>query len=232
MLMDGRVLETWAARCAGVAARAGAWPIVAEDPGAFRDEFGHRRGVDGPLLAWLAGCGPEERPGGGPGAVHERLWWMVNKAAGTDGRWVGEVEGWLSAAATARAREGVNPQNVLVVYADLGEAIEVATEGQLCALHALAHLAGVEGRLWPAVRAGAERLLEHVQPDNATNLPWAVHVFARLASEGGTGASAAEAYAGTLLHNCQVTLGRADARSARILADAARTLRRWGAGGS
>ena len=58
--------------------------------------------------------------------------------------------------------------------------------------------------------------LEHTQPDNATNRPWALHVFLTM------GTPEAVHYAETLLHNAMV--GGPDPLSARILVDAAREL--------
>ena len=61
--------------------------------------------------------------------------------------------------------------------------------------------------------------LEHTQPDNATNRPWALHAFLL------KGSADARAYAGTLLHNA-VALGVCpEPLSAWILMDAAAELR-------
>lgn len=95
--------------------------------------------------------------------------------------------------------------------------IEVWTETELCALHALAKLARRRGRADLAHRAvrAARWHLERTQPDNATNRPWAIHVFVELQTP------EAEHYAGTLLHNAIVSSGRPDVLSAWILLDAA-----------
>ena len=58
------------------------------------------------------------------------------------------------------------------------------------------------------------------EPDNATNRPWALHVFL-LAS-----APECQHYAETLLHNCLVTTGEPEPLSAWILLDAANELER------
>lgn len=93
-----------------------------------------------------------------------------------------------------------------------GLAIEVWTEIELASVHAAWSLGGV----WRSrAESAAAWLVEHVQPDNATNRPWAVHVFAALASQRGD--QSYELYAQTLLHNCQVGSGKPDPFSAMIL---------------
>jgi len=105
------------------------------------------------------------------------------------------------------------------------ESIEVWTERELSALHALLWLAERRARSdWSErLRACAVWHVEHTQPDNATNRPWALHVFLILARE--RDAADARLYAETLLHNCLISMGRPDALSAMILADAADALR-------
>jgi hypothetical protein len=60
--------------------------------------------------------------------------------------------------------------------------------------------------------------LEHTQPDNATNRPWALHAFLLEGSPEG------RAYAGTLLHNAIAMGGTPEPLSAWILMDAAAEL--------
>lgn len=97
--------------------------------------------------------------------------------------------------------------------------IEVWTETELACVHAAWSLGGP----WrDAARASAFWLLEHIQPDNATNHPWAVHAFAAFADE--TDNPELDLYAQSLLHNCMVTAGRPDTYSALILLHAARSL--------
>ncbi len=98
--------------------------------------------------------------------------------------------------------------------------IEVWTEQELSGLHALWWLARRRGRDDLARRGAAARdwHLVNTQPDNATNRPWALHVFLL----GGTDES--RLYAETLLHNCLVGTGRPDPTSAWILLDSARAL--------
>ena len=100
-----------------------------------------------------------------------------------------------------------------------GPAIEVWTETELAAVHAAWSL-GPEWRT--EARRAAAWLVDNIQPDNATNRPWGVHVFASLAHE--SGGAQYELYAQTLLHNCQVMTGRPDDFSAMILLHAAREL--------
>lgn len=112
-------------------------------------------------------------------------------------------------------------------------AIEVWTECELSAMHALRRLTRLGH---PAARAhGRARLdaairwhLANTQPDNATNRPWAIHVF--LEASGGLprpGIDTAEAslYAETLLSNMLASDARSEELSRWILADASRELR-------
>lgn len=133
-------------------------------------------------------------------------------------------------AGPAVAREVLGSRSGPLLSKDAFLAIEVWTECELAALHALHRLAREAADRSDAAGAAAltRRIaeatawhLEHTQPDNATNRPWAVHVF--LLS--GPGADDAEAYAGTLLHNMSATEARDERLSKWILADAARELR-------
>jgi len=78
--------------------------------------------------------------------------------------------------------------------------------------------------LFSRALAAAEWHLEALQPDNATNRPWACHVFAILGVE--RARPDAILHAQTLVHNCMVAQGRPDRRSALILVDAARAIER------
>jgi hypothetical protein len=109
--------------------------------------------------------------------------------------------------------------------------IEVWTESELCGLHALWNLAQLRrGEADPSlgIRAGWFRRVEtarewhmaNTQPDNATNRPWALHVFLLSGSKEG------RHYAQTLLHNCLAINGRPDPLSAWILLDAANAIER------
>jgi hypothetical protein len=101
-------------------------------------------------------------------------------------------------------------------------AIEVWTESELCALHALCNLALRSNREDWQQRAARARdwHMEHTQPDNATGRPWSLHAFVL------AGTPEAQHYAETLLHNALAMTGDPDATSAWILMDAARGLER------
>ena len=102
--------------------------------------------------------------------------------------------------------------------------IEVWTETELCCLHALGRLARLPGGDAAAARLRSVRAwhLEHTQPDNATNRPWAVHLFLREAGVEG------RLYAETLLHNASSAGPEMEPLSALILRDAAHELDRSG----
>lgn len=99
--------------------------------------------------------------------------------------------------------------------------IEVLTETQLCALHAMLWLGAAHATL--AARAGSASswLLEHLEPDNATRHPWAIQAFIARAA-GGDAESGL--YASAMMHACCVESGRPDRASAVILLDAAHWL--------
>lgn len=108
------------------------------------------------------------------------------------------------------------------------QTIEVWTERELSGLHALWRLGQTrQDRRETAVqraRAGARWHVEHTQPDNATNRPWAAALFLILATEDED--HSARLYAETLIHNCQTTHGVPDALSGLILRDGADMLAR------
>lgn len=162
----------------------------------FRDDAGHRRAVDRPLLAWSLGVRlePEREPDG----RDLRMWWSL--ASGCSPL---EIETTASGPLCPEAEI-------------LG--IEVWTESELSALQAL-WWAGPKGT--DRALAAAAWLMQELQPDNGTNHPWAVAVFVELACRGD---AEALVYAETLLHNCQVQAGHADRFSALLLDDAARRL--------
>lgn len=99
-----------------------------------------------------------------------------------------------------------------------GRGLEVWTDAELSGLHALWHLARREGRAdW---RRRVDRVrdwhLDNTQPDNATNRPWALHVFLL------AGTAEGRLYAETLLHNALIT--GPEPFGAWILLDAAQAL--------
>jgi hypothetical protein len=179
---------------------------------AFADEAGHRRAVDRPLLCRLMRVRAE--PPGKMASTDVALWWSL-----------------VAGAPLPRLRAGGS-----LTLEGNEPVIETATEMELCALHALRHFADEEtfaaraevlrGQFADAaaVRARCREclawLIEHLQPDNATNHPWAVHVFA----EAGIEDAEAALYAQTLVSNSISQMGRPDRFSACILLDVARAI--------
>lgn len=106
-----------------------------------------------------------------------------------------------------------------------GGAIEVWTETELCAMHALRWLAierGHDALRRRALNAAVWHVRE-TQPDNATNRPWAAHVF--LEAWGATGDAGCRLYAETLLHNAEAG-AEPTALIAEIVLDCAEALGR------
>jgi hypothetical protein len=98
-------------------------------------------------------------------------------------------------------------------------ALEHESERELAGLHAWAWALRENPESSDAFESAARWVIENVQPDHATNRPWAIHVFIERAGD-----VEARMYAETLLHNCLVTTGEPDFFSACILLDAARAL--------
>ena len=179
----------------------------------FADERGARRAVDTPLLSWLLGIDPpasddgEDQPDR-PVTGDVRLW----QALGDE-----RIE------PMALVAGGYGP----LLPAERGIAIEAWTEAELAALHALSHHAAVEsaaldGERWARCRSAADYHIAELQPDNATNHPWAAGVFLWLWCI--DGAHEARMHGETLLHNCLAGSGVPDRFSACVLLDAARWL--------
>ncbi len=170
------------------------------------DELGQRRPLDRAFLRCILGPGvgkPEPRD------AASQLWVLAaTEASGAEvRRLVGDTDGSL-------------------IKSPAEETIETSTEAELAGLHAAWRVAvreqdqGLRERCMDA----AAWSIENVQPDNATNRPWAAHVFIELwLARGDAGASL---YAQTLLHNCQVSFGKPDRISALVLWDAAEELGR------
>jgi hypothetical protein len=176
----------------------------------FRDDSGNRRPVDRPLLASMLGMKPARPPSS---TLDVELWWDLARS---------------ERQALGKLRPDRGPLLPTSPAEPLGwdgaDGIEVWSEAELSALHALSHLALADATLLPRLNSAASWLIENVQPDNATNRPWAIHVFLdRWISKGDMEANM---YAQTLLHNCRVSMGRPDRFSACILWDAATWLSR------
>jgi hypothetical protein len=186
----------------------------------FVDEQGHQRATDPWLMRWLSQSD----------VFDPRLGTSVPAAASVKTL---DVELWRALALDEPTTMKIGAGPMHSSQPAMG-AIEAWTECELSALHALWHL---EARgLANGQCAGQRHSLrvarwhvDNTQPDNATNLPWAIHVFVALAAIEAD--AEAGLYAQTQLHNCQISMGRPDRRSALILADAARALRDFQATG-
>lgn len=192
---------------------AGVDPVIAQARawvGGFEDDAGHRRDVDTPFLCR---CLSHLPAGEMPAGVSElaRAWWALDRPR--------ELE-------PLRIDEGAGGA-LMPWLRETG--VESWTETELGVMHALVWH-GIAGRskavLERAFRA-AVWMLDNLQPDNATNHPWAAHLFIAIAldptrPEGERGA--ADLYAQSLLHNAVVHQGRPDRFSAIILWDAERCL--------
>ena len=127
----------------------------------------------------------------------------------------------------ARVNAGIDVDDILfraddgpLLPTSRATAIEVWTDAELAALHAtwwLATQADHERRSARLDRALAWHL-DHTQPDNATNRPWAIHVFLT------AGTPDAMHYAATLIHNAIALDGRPTTLGGALLRDAADAL--------
>lgn len=205
--------------------QAAAGPAIALDAqtvNAFADELGHRRSIDPYLLAWRAHRLGVDLPAPPPPATldHDVRLWHALATHNPDA-----ADAVLASAESLPRTDtdaGALFPQVSPQEPSRHLALEVWTEVELASLHALLWLHTLDPSRGYADRAaGAIAFhLERLQPDNATNHPWAIHCFI-LAGCAHNGADpGAEMYAQTLLHNCQVSLGEPDAFSKLILADA------------
>ncbi|MEM1185142.1 MAG: hypothetical protein AAGI53_09095 [Planctomycetota bacterium] len=174
----------------------------------FTDERGHRRAIDAWLLNRLLGIG-----------IDAALPAATKGGALDVGICAGLVTGDRSAVDQCLSGSG----SLVPFDPEIG--IERWTQTELGALHALgvwaSHGVGVE-----RVRDAGRWSVSELQPDNATNHAWALHVFVEL---GLAGEAEAEGYAGTLLHNATVAGGGVpDVFSSVLLLDAARVLEEGG----
>ncbi len=211
-------LQGWADHLTSLAA-----PVVRETPvarqvpeheaaawiGGFRDERGHRRVIDRPLLAWVLGL-PEEAVRGGRSAQR------------------GDVRLWECLATGDHSLPEIGPAGGPLFPDLMREGIELWTEAELAGTHALWNLAQRSGLrdLSHRVDAALTWLIRELQPDNATNHPWAIQAFIERGARGED--HDARLYAETLLHNAIIELGRPERFSAVILWDAAAGLREIG----
>ncbi|MEZ6232609.1 MAG: hypothetical protein R3B68_00310 [Phycisphaerales bacterium] len=215
-------LADWERRLAQLAERRLAGSLPGDSAAAavladtFRDDLGHRRPEDGAFLRAHLGLPP---PDATPPSPEARLWALAGTPDAADSP--------EPIVGSARA-EGP------LLLGHETRAIEVATDAELCAIHALWAI-GERHEPWrDRALAAARWCVDELQPDNATNEPWAIHAF--LILEHLERDAAAGLYAQTLLHNAMVAgagsrAGSASgdalpARSAWIIRDAAMRLRR------
>lgn len=131
----------------------------------------------------------------------------------------------LSSPAADRATRQRFDDGALFSQGDGRVPLEVWTEQELSSAHALSWLARKprHAHLADIIERVGTWYTTALQPDNATNHPWSIHIFIdrsiTLDDEHARGS--ARLYAETLLHNCQVSMGRPDAFSAQILLDSA-----------
>lgn len=217
------------------------------------DDLGHRRPVDEAFFAWREACALNEQGGPNAGAnaalpamsAHPPRAIAAAVASPSVDAHDEDVLLWR-----ALTNDRVDAMSVLNAGAADGAAgsrdrtdagalfgqqrgrvpLEVWTERELSCVHALGWLASGRGAgsdrsgsLKPRLDAAMAWHIDNLQPDNATNHPWAVHLF--LAWGLKAGEASATLYAEALLHNCQVNQGRPDAFSAHVLLDAADALR-------
>lgn len=129
-------------------------------------------------------------------------------------------EPWLGlwAALCAPVRPQVALGTPPLVASPEAWALEQETEKELSGLHAAWWLVPA-----PELDAASAWVIANIQPDNATNRPWAIHVFLERAER--LGDADARMYAEQLLHNCIVATGKPDLLSAIILVHAAKGLK-------
>lgn len=173
----------------------------------FSDDAGHRRDADTPFLAHTLAIAPLGSPP--PRASELSLaWWSLSQPA-----------------AFESLRFDLADHGPL--FPGLRETgIETWTETELGAIHALLWHATHQHNTQLKDRAfrAAHWMLDNLQPDNATNHPWAIHLFVTMSLDPRRDepeSAAADLYAQSLLHNAVVHTGTPDRFSALILWDAA-----------
>lgn len=215
----------------------------------FTDELGHSRPLDRPLILHAlltrnTASPPRRVPGRSVSAPpirfddsnsDLRLWWALLDHSI-------DITPALTVAPDNAAADAPRPA-IHQPPNTIRTAIEVWTQTELAGLHAFwwhAHFRN-NTSLRYRVRSSAAWLLEHIQPDNATNHPWAIHVFLirslELAAEAPPAAAEYRLFAETLLHNSLLgpgsqsthtparMAGQPDRLGAWVLLDAANALR-------
>lgn len=153
------------------------------------------------LMAWRGG--PRPAAPAGNAAPDVRLWWALIHTAAP-----------IPDALAAPSRAPIAPR-------DAYRTIEAWTESDLASLHALWWLGRRRQRPEWVSRAldAAEWHTEHIQPDNATNRPWAIHVFLDLWRT--RGLVEGRLHAETMLHNADAGAGTSSAGPGRLIAEIA-----------
>ncbi len=216
-------------------------------PGTFSDECGDSRPTDRLLIRHVAmrvlGEGRAgdlgsafDAEGGGPDAA---IWRVVLELEAVR---LGRVEVESEALPLVESLLSVSTTDepMASVAQSAATTIEVWTETELCGLHALwwCYALRSSSVLGDRIDRAKRWLLQNIQPDNATNRPWALPVFLIAAAEEQDGDSAL--FAGQLIHNALMNtlgLGRGtgagvpDRLSAWILLDTAMAIRFWARAG-
>ncbi len=203
----------------------------------FADDAGHRRKVDEPFLRYvlLRGLGvvtpaaalmPEMSNRSDSTDAPSVWFWRALADEGPARRWLesrlrpGDIVGgpFPSNEPIASYFPAVDVRALAPEMRE--ESVETWTENELSCLHALSWMPEHQERAEDA----AAWLVKTLQPDNGTNHPWGIHVFA--AGECLNADADAGMYAQTLLHNAVVGGGGVpDLFSALILWDAAAWLK-------
>ena len=169
----------------------------------YRDESGGRRAIDLLVLQWLLDLTPEL--GATDNSFDSRVWRALCAKE--------DVLGLLS------------PSGPFTQTGD-SIGIEVWTEVELRTLHAAWNSAIDRGSARTTSRclAAARWHLENIQPDNATNIPWAIHLFAALADDGD---ASADIHAQTQLHAALTGRREPSRLTSLVLLDASEMHRLW-----
>lgn len=195
----------------------------------FRDDLGNRRPTDAPMLAHML-----QVPYAVPPTTRSVVGASASNPAIASMQRTDELQLWQALHTntdplTLIAPAAISPTPLFPHLHHL--AIELWTESELSGLHALSHFVAQSPseQLRARMHSAALWLLDNIQPDNATQRPWAIHVFLHMAHNPSLPESTranAHMYAQTLLHNTMIPMGPQvpDIFSACALLDSARLL--------